>query len=246
MGYVKTKGIVIRECNTGEADKIITLFTSTAGKLSCFAKGARRTKSNLISGTQLLSYSDFVLFKGRDTYSVSSCNMIEPFYEIRNDMVKLTYAAHIVDILNDVIQENLPAYKVQQLFLNCLHMLAKTERSPELVARIFELRMLSMIGFAPYAKGCVFCGETEIGNTCFSFEKCGFVCANCIQNEPVAVEISNGTVRAIQHIVYAPIKSIFNFTVSDQILEELGRIARRYLKSRLEKEYTKLSFLKGL
>lgn len=63
MSYVKTTGIVIKEVHTGEADKILTIFTRNLGKITASAKGARRPRSRLIAGTQLLCYSDFVLLK---------------------------------------------------------------------------------------------------------------------------------------------------------------------------------------
>lgn len=246
MSYIKTKGVVIKEVNTGEADKVITLFTKGHGKIAGFAKNARRSKNRLVAGAQFLCYSDFVLFKGRDLYSISSSDVIEPFYEIRNDVIKLTYSAHIVDLINDIIQENQPATKVLQLFLNTLHMLAKTDKSPELITRIFEFRLLSILGYAPYVKGCIVCGRDELQSVSFSFKKCGFICSNCADEDKLSMEISNGTAKAINHIVYAKITDLFNFSVSSEVLNELGRISRRYLRDRLERDYTKLDFLKTL
>lgn len=248
MGYLKTKGIVIREVNTGEADKIITVFSKSYGKISAHAKGSRRPKSAVLAGTQFLCYSDFVLFKGKEMYSVNSCETIEPFYDIRNDLIKLTYAAHLVDIIMDTIQENQPATKVLQLFLNSLHMLTRTDKPPELIARIFEIRLLSILGFAPYVRGCMICGREELNSLSFSYKKCGFICshAGCISNDEFAVELSPGAAKAIYYIVHARMDELFNFNLSPAVLDELSRIARRYLRERLEKDYTKLDFLKSL
>ncbi len=48
MSHLRTKGIVIKEVRVGEADKIITIFTKSYGKISAVAKGAKRPKSRLI------------------------------------------------------------------------------------------------------------------------------------------------------------------------------------------------------
>ena len=246
MGYIKSGGIVLKEVNTGEADKVVTILTKAYGKISGYAKGARRTKSPLAAGTQFLCYSDFVMFKGKELYSISNCDIIEAFYEIRNDIVKLTYSAHIADIVNDVIQEEQPAGRVMQLFLNTLHMLAKTDKSPELIIRIFELRFLSILGYAPYVKGCIECGSNEPVNVSFNFSKCGIVCQKCLPGGSNSIRISAGTARTLYHIIHAPIKELFSFNVSSDVLDELGKISKRYLKDRLEKDYTKLDFLKGI
>lgn len=246
MGFIKTNGVIIKEVNTGEADKVVTILTKSHGKVSGYAKGARRPKSPLVAGSQFLCYSDFVFYKGKDIYNISSCDVVEAFYEIRNDIVKLTYSAHMADIIYDVIQEEQPAGRVLQLFLNSLYMLAKTDKNPELISRIFEIRILSILGYAPYVRGCTECGSNEISNMSFSFLKCGFLCRNCSISDGGSIRIMNGTAQTLKHIVHAPIKELFNFNVSEDVLNDLYRVSKRYLKDRLEKDYTKLEFLKEL
>jgi DNA repair protein RecO (recombination protein O) len=246
MSYLRTKGIVIKETNTGEADRIVTIFSNSKGKISAAAKGSKRPKSRLAAGTQLLCYSDFILFKGSDIYSINTCDIIEPFYELRNDIVRLTHAAHITDIINDVIQENQPSPRVLQLYLNTLYILSKTQKSPELVTRIFELRLLSMLGYAPYVNGCIQCGSENLDGISFSFHKCGFVCGRCKPSDESAMEISTGTAKALYYIVHANIGDLFKFGTSPEVLRELGIINRRYLRERLEHDYTKLDFLRSI
>lgn len=241
-------GIVVREVNTGEADKIITLFTKNSGRISAFVKGGKRPKSTLSAGSQLMCYGEYMLYSGKDTYSVNSCDVIEPFYEIRNDMVKLTYAAHFMDIVMEIVQENLSAPKLLQLLLNSLHMLAKTNKQPELIARIFELRALSISGYAPHVRNCIQCGLENEKVYFFSFSKCGFVCdrEGCTAEDPFAPELSPGAAKAIQHIIHARMRELFHFSVSPEVLCELNRISKRYLRERLERDFTKLEFLKSI
>lgn len=248
MSYLKTKGLIIKEVNTGEADKIVTIFSRNKGRISALAKGARRPRSKLVAGTQFLSYGDYVLFSGRDIYSINSCEVVEPFYEIRNDIIRLTYAVHFIDIVTDVIQENQPASKVLQLLLNSLYMLSKTEREPELIARIFELRFLSIIGYAPFVSACIICGKVDFNAISFSFRKCGFICSNdiCKTDDSFAHELSPGAAKAINYIVHCGADELFSFRLSEQVREELGKITKRYLRERLEKDYNKLDFLKGI
>lgn len=248
MAYLRTKGIIIKEVVFGEADKIVTVLTGTRGKITVYAKNVRRPRNRLSASVQLLCYCDFVLFKGREMYSINSCEVIESFYNIRNDITKLTYAAHMIDIINDSAQENQPAYKMLQLLLNSLHMIANTDKSPELVTRIFELRLLTILGYAPNVKNCIICGKENQEGYCFSFNKCGFICKNakCISKDKYAMELKSGTAKAITHIVRSPIKELFGFNVSPEILQELKIVSSKYLRDRLEKEYTKLDFLKTL
>lgn len=248
MAFLKTRGIVVKEVGIGEADKIITIFTRNNGRVSAVVKGGKRPKSKLSAGSQLMCYGEYVLYSGKDMYTVNSCEVLESFYEIRNDMVKLTYTAHFMDIVLEIIQENQSSPKLLQLLLNSLYMLAKTDKPPELVSRVFELRALSTAGYAPHVANCVICGQESLKTYSFSFLMCGFICdrEECISRERLSIQLSTGAVRAIQHIIYARKEELFSFLLSEEVADELEHITRRYLRERLERDFTKLNFLKSI
>lgn len=248
MAFLKIRGIVIKEINIGEADKIITIFSRNAGRVSALAKGGKRPRSKLCAASQWLCYGEYVLYRGKDLYSVNTCEVIEPFYKIRNDMEKLTYAAHFMDIILEIVQENEPSPRLLQLLLNSLHMLAETTKQPELLSRIFELRALTLAGFAPHVGCCMGCGLEALKSCSFSFLKCGFLCDSekCTDLDRSAVEVSSGAAKALQHIVLSGVRELFSFGVSPDVLAELGRISLRYLRERLERDFTKLDFLKSI
>ncbi|MGE5614371.1 MAG: DNA repair protein RecO [Bacillota bacterium] len=248
MAFLKTRGIVVKEVGTGEADKMITIFTRDEGRISALARGGKRPNSKLSAASQLMCYGEYVLYSGKDLYIINSCEVVEPFYEIRNDIVKLTYAAHFLDIVLEIIQENQPLPELLQLLLNSLHVLAKTDKQPELVSRIFELRSLVSVGYAPHLSGCMNCGSEPVKFYSFSFLKCGFLCdrEECSQKDRSSITVSPGAARALQHIAYSRMANLFGFGLSQEVLEELGRITRRYLRERLERDFTKLDFLKKM
>ena len=77
---LNTDGMVIREQNIGEADRRVILLTRDYGIVHAFARGARRIKSNALTATQLLSYSRFSIFQGRDSYIIDEAEPIEVFF----------------------------------------------------------------------------------------------------------------------------------------------------------------------
>lgn len=247
MVFLKTKGIVIKEVKTGEADKVVTLFTSNTGKLSAYARGARRPKNRLVAGMQFLCYSELVLYPGKNLYSVNSSEVIESFYGLRNDIEKLTYSAYLTEIINDVIQVNEPAPEILKLFLNTLYLLEKSVYSKELIIRTFEMRLMVLMGYSPHVKNCVSCGNDEPGNMFFSFKEFGFLCSKCKNNiDSKAIKMSENTAEIIQCMIFQKHKAVFKYAVTEDVLFELERIFTRYLVDRLEKRYTKLDFLKAL
>ncbi len=246
MGCVHFKGIVIKEVNTGEADKIVTVLTAEEGKISVAAKNARRPKNSLSSGTQLLCFSDYMLFKGKELYNMSCCEVIEPNYEIRNDIYKLTYSSHILELIYDNVQEGDPSESVLKLLLNTLYVIAKTDRPLELVTRVFELRLMALLGYEPHVTGCVNCNKTEDDNMFFDLDNSGIVCKQCAATGGRLIPLLPGTVKALKYIMKVSPQKLFSFSLSEQSVKELGIISRRYIKEHLGKEYNKLDYLKQL
>ena len=74
MKTVKINGIVISENSLGDSDKMLTILTPNLGKISCIAKGAKRPKSMLMSGSQFLCFGEYILYKSQDIYMMNSSN----------------------------------------------------------------------------------------------------------------------------------------------------------------------------
>jgi len=236
MGVIKTKGIVLAQNNMGDNDKMVTILTPDLGRIGCAARGARRPKSALMSGTQLLCFADFIIYKGVNSYSINSCEPIEIFYNIRLDIEKLNCAAKVTKIVNDVTKENESSYKVLQLVLNTMYMISESDKDLEFILSIFKIRLLSIIGFRPVVEQCTNCGE-ESNLRYFSFKDNGLKCENCGRQDKGAVEISEATEKALKFIIWAEPKKLFSFNMSDENKNQLKLISKIYLNNCLEREY---------
>ena len=128
MALIRTKGLVIREVNVSDADKIITLITEDIGKVSVSVRGAR--KNNRYSyGTQVLTYGQFILFKGRNNYILNGCDILASFYDLANDLERFTYAAHMIEMASDASSDDQTTARVLNLLLHGLNALNKV-RNP--------------------------------------------------------------------------------------------------------------------
>ena len=235
MGTIKTKGIVIAENNMGDFDKMITLLTPN-GKISCSARGSRRPKSGLMAGSQFLCFGEYMLFKSPNTYTLNSCEPIEIFYNIRIELEKLQYVAHITKIIQDVTDENQNTYKILQLYLNTLYVISETDMNLDFILSIFKLRLMCLLGFTPRIQECIECGKQEELNY-FSFKDNGLKCAICSKQDTGSLQISDSTKKAIQYIIGAPAKKIYSFDISEENKKQLSLVSKLYTNIKLEKEY---------
>lgn len=236
MGIIKTKGIVILESNMNDYDKMVTLLTPDIGKIGCAARGSRRPKSVLMAGTQFLSFSNFLIYNSPTSYSINSCDTIEVFYNIRNDLNKLNYASLISRIVYDVTDENQYTYNILQLLLNTLYMISETDKNLDFILSVFELRLMLYLGFAPQLGKCTRCGSNE-NISYFSIYNSGFECSPCGRVDKSAIQINNDTFNALKFIFSAPAKKVFSFTVSEESLKQLKLVSTLYINDKLDKNY---------
>ena len=236
MGVIKTKGIILAQNNMGDNDIMVTLLTPDLGKIGCAAKGARRPKSALMSGTQFLCFGEFIIYKGVSSYSINSCEPIEIFYNIRLDIDKLKYASQVAKIVNDVTDENQNTYRILQLTLNTIYMLSESDKDMDLILSIFKLRLLSIIGFRPVVDKCTNCGKQE-ELSYFSLKDNGLKCSSCGKVDKGAISLSDSTVKSIKYIIWADAKKIFSFDLSNENKQELKILTKTYLNKCIEKEF---------
>src|SRR5690606_3084593 len=75
----RTRAIVLRRTNYGEADRIVQ-FLTPEGKVSVMARGVRREKSKLAGGIELFAICDVVVGDGKGDLGVLTSSRLVQFY----------------------------------------------------------------------------------------------------------------------------------------------------------------------
>lgn len=100
MSTERTKAIVLRRTNYGEADRIVTLLTPL-GQRSVMARGVRREKSRLAGGIELFAVSDVVLGRGKGDLYVLTQARLENFYRaILEDYDRLQFGYEAIKLID--------------------------------------------------------------------------------------------------------------------------------------------------
>jgi DNA repair protein RecO len=97
MNTIRTKAIVIRRTNYGEADRILQLMTPGYGKLSVIARGVRREKSKLAGSIELFAALDVTVSLGKGSLGTLTGSRLVKFYGlILRDYDRMTFAYEVL------------------------------------------------------------------------------------------------------------------------------------------------------
>jgi DNA repair protein RecO (recombination protein O) len=242
---INTNGIILREQNIGERDRLVTVLTREKGVLKAFVRGANSLKDKKHSATGLLCYSDFSIFEGKDSYIIDSAEPLEVFFNLRNDIVRLSLAQYFCEVSQELAPEGENAESFLRVLLNCLHYLANGSLPVEQLKAILEMRFAALAGYMPDLVACDACGEFETKKMYFDIEKGLLYCENCVEYATL-FELDRSIVRSLRHIVFAPIEMLFKFTLDEQGCEELSFITERYLIVHTGRSFRTLDFYKSI
>ena len=143
------KGIVLEAAPQGEYGRRLTLLTDQLGKLTAFASGAAKAGSHIIGAVRPLTCAQFDLAKGRGAWNLHSVQVIDAFSELPQDIDVSFYAMYILEAGAFFSESGMPedeAKALLNLMFVTLQAFREKELSPELVRRIFELRVLKLQG----------------------------------------------------------------------------------------------------
>ena len=237
-------GLVLRGVDTKESDRILTVLTAELGKVAVVAKGARSRRSRVTAATQLLVYSDMVLSESHGWQILSEANTIAIFDGVRQNVELLSLASYFAELTESVTLEGTESGEILSLLLNALYALGELHKPPEQVKAAFELRLMSLVGFAPLLDGCAVCGETEPAEPVLDIRGGVLRCRRCGGENALA--LPPGGLAAMRHVVYGEAKRLYSFTLAPEDQRRMSLAAESYVRTMLERDFRTLDFYKSL
>ena len=215
---IKTDGLIIRELNVGEADRIVTILTREKGVVRASARGARSVKSRISPATQLLSHSGFTLFQGREKYIIDEAEPLHIFMGVRQDLDKLALAQYIAELTGALAPQEAEAEIYLRLALNALYLIETGKRPLGLIKAACGMRLLTIAGYMPDLVACRECGAYEADVMYLEPRKASLICAACSPETPEGDPLSRGALAALRHTVYADFERLFAFSLPEAAL----------------------------
>ena len=207
-------GIILSSMPIGENDRRLVILTREYGKISAFARGARKANSTMVGSTRSFVLGTFTLYQGRDSYSCYKVEVKEYFNELLTDLDALYYACYFAEIADYYSRENLDAKDMINLLYMSIKALINDNIPNSLVRLIYELRVIHINGEAPDV---------------FDQERFS--------------NMNPSTLYAMQYIVSSDIRKLYSFNLKDENYRELKKFVERLRIETFDKNFNSESML---
>lgn len=242
MGFnIVLTGMVLSAIPVGEYDKRITILTRERGRITAFAKGARRSTNQLLAAANPFALGEFEVYQGKSTYTLVKAEISHYFRELAEDYDMVCFGYYFLEMADDLAQENADETERLQLLYQTLRALESKKIPFALIRGIYELKTLAIQGEYPNVFSCMKCGTGEHLDF-FSMRLRGCLCPKC-QAKEGGTPINGSTLYAMQYVISSPIGKLYTFLLTPPVQEEFLQLMKNYRTHYMDHRYKSEEFL---
>ena len=243
---LRVEAVVLHHTNWGEADRLLTIFTKSHGKLRVIAKSVRKMQSRKAGHLEPFSHCSLMLAKAHDLWIVTDAETIDAYTPLREDLQLMTRASYMIELLDRFTYEEGQHWQLYQLVVDSLRYLSETADS-FVPLRFYEMRLLDLMGFRPLLFECAKCRkEIKPEDQFFSAEQGGVLCPSCGARSDTSRLISMDALRFMRHFQRSDYKTALKANPPQKIRDEVEGLMNHYLTYHLERKLNTPEFMKQI
>lgn len=245
MPLYQSHAFVLRTYKLGESDQIVVFFTQAYGKIRAVGRRSHSPRRRLSTYCQPLCLLNAILF-GRPTQSlfrINSVDIVDSFRSIQGDFTRLRSGLYLTELVDVATGEHEPLPELFALLHWGLDQLSEVEH-PAMLLRLFEVRLLILIGYTPQLMFCVGCmRDVPLAAGLFSPALGGLICAACAPSTHRTIEVSAPTVSVLRQMIDRDADVGLDRLSARLIETELETLLHAHLIARLGRELKSYAFL---
>lgn len=253
MRSYKTKAIIIKQYEVGEADRIIIAFSCDLGLITLAARGVRKTLAKLKGHLELLNYSHLIIHKSQRSSidTIIGAETIHSFKKLRLSLENTSRIYLVFEFLSRILPEREPHSEIFELLFYVLKDLESDDRRERrlILDSYFLLCSLKHLGYAPHFRECIRCQlNLKKGGNYFDFFGAGTVCPACNysneQLQPSLIEVSDKALIGLRVINENNNLQLAKIKADKKTLEEMANLVESYVEYVIEAELKSKKFIK--
>ncbi len=236
-------GMVLMAAPAGDYDKRLVVLTRERGKITVFARGARKSTSPFLAAANPFVFGSFQVYQGKTAYTLAQANIKEYFTELAARQPGVYYGFYFLEIAEYFGQEGSEETDMLNLLYVTMKALLHDGIPDSLIRSVFELKALVINGEYPRMFECCVDGRRE-RLTHYSRRYSGVICETCALAVPDARPLSAAALYTIQYIIASPLDKLYRFTLKPEVQKEVEAFSERYIDEHTDRKFKSLEVLK--
>src|SRR5258708_28883649 len=193
---------------------------------------------------EVFTRSAMMINRGREIHVVAQAEMTEPHLALSEDLERGAYANYVVELLDHFSEFEEQNSGLYRLLDSTLTWLCADEVDLRLLARYYELRLLSLVGFQPSLFQCAIGQEKiEPQDQYFSALDGGVICPDHVRSSTQFVPLNLTTLKALRYIQSRDYEVVQKLRLDNVLHMELERMLQNYILHLLERKLNSVAFI---
>ena len=242
LSIFETKAVIIKTQDFKENDKLVWLYTEKLGKITAVVRGAKKSKSKFLSLTLPLCYGEYMVYKGKNLYTLQEGKIINSFQGLLNDLYKLTYSSYLCELVDIACADNEINVELFKNLVTTLYLLNTDAINYELLIRSFELKLLRITGYNLTLDNCSICRKKISSSNYISLSHYGGICDECPKEQ--GIFISKGAYNALRFLKNLSADKLYRLNLNQEIKDEIEKVTTFFIYNNYSRKPKSLDMLK--
>lgn len=242
-----SRAVVLRWRSYGESDKIATLLTEDAGKLTGIAKGAKNSRRRFANSLEPLARVrvHFRQKPGAGLAFLESCELLAPTAPFC-EPARFAYGSYVTELTDRMTVEEDPDHNLFGLLEQALDAIAHGPATTALL-RAFEVQLLSGAGFEPQLDGCNRCRRPwrDDERAWVATHHGTVACDACRSAEDATEPVSGAVLRRLEALKSLPLAACREATLGGHSADA-GQLTGRLLSLHLARPLQSVKLIEQL
>jgi len=242
LSTFETKAVIIKTQDFKENDKLVWFYTEKLGKITAVVRGAKRSKSKFLALTLPLCYGEYMVYKGKNLYTLQEGKILNSFQGLLNNLDKLTYSSYLCELIDIACTDSEVNIELFRNLVTTLYLLNTDALDYEVLIRAFELKLLKNTGYNLTLDNCSICRKKISSSNYMSLLYYGGVCDDCPKEH--GLFISKGAYNSLRFLMNMNVDKLYRLNLNNEIKAEIEKVTTFLISSNYARKPKSLDMLK--